>query len=112
MTSHFTVELHMREPPGEALARAAAALEQPAHDVGLKLARRRSARLDYRPRPRMYFSLRVWHYVRGEHMTVSFDPGASGGTRVRIVGSVAGSKHAQAADPLHWARALGGPGAT
>ena len=40
-------------------------------------------------------------------MTVRFEPGAQGGTRVTINGTVARANHALAADPEHWSEALG-----
>jgi hypothetical protein len=40
-------------------------------------------------------------------MSVTFQPGEAGGTRVTITGAVARSKHSLAADPEHWTDALG-----
>jgi hypothetical protein len=53
------------------------------------------------------FLIMLWHNLNREQMTVRFDPGATGGTRVTISGAVASAKHALAADPEHWAEALG-----
>ena len=49
----------------------------------------------------------LWHNLSGERMTVRFDPGSAGGTRVTISGAVARANHAAAADPEHWSEALG-----
>jgi hypothetical protein len=42
-------------------------------------------------------------------MTVKFELGETGGTRVTISGAVARASHALAADPEHWSDALGSP---
>jgi hypothetical protein len=107
MASEFHVELPMREAPAEAQARAATALTEPARAVGLRLTRRGGAQLDYRPRVQFPFLLMLWHYLSGERMTVRFEPGEPGGTRVSIAGKVARAKHGLAADPDHWSEALG-----
>ena len=49
----------------------------------------------------------LWHNLNREQMTVRFDPGPAGGTRVNISGAVARGNHALAADPEHWSEALG-----
>jgi hypothetical protein len=50
----------------------------------------------------------LWHNLNREQMTVTFDPGPNGGTRVAIKGAVARGTHGLAADPEHWSEALGG----
>jgi len=97
----------MREAPAEAQARAASALDEPARLVGLRLTKRGAGELQYRPRVQFPFLLMLWHNLNREQMTVKFDPGTSGGTRVMISGAVARSNHALAADPEHWSEALG-----
>jgi hypothetical protein len=47
------------------------------------------------------------HYLNGERMTVKFEPGAEGGTRVTINGAVSRGRHPLASDPEHWSEALG-----
>ena len=49
----------------------------------------------------------LYHSLGGEQMTVKFESGAQGGTRVTINGKVAGSSHTLASDPEHWSEALG-----
>lgn len=107
MPTTFNVELSMREPPAEAQARAASALTEPARAVGLRLTKRRAGELGYRPRVQFPFLRMLWRNLKGERMTVSFEPGQGNGTRVRIDGAVARANHALAADPEHWSEALG-----
>jgi hypothetical protein len=107
MANKFNVELSMREAPAEAQARAATALNDPARAVGLRLTKRGAGELGYRPRVQFPFLIMLWHNLNGEQMIVKFDPGAAGGTRVTIKGSVARANHALAADPEHWTEALG-----
>ena len=97
----------MREAPAEAQARAVSALTDPARAVGLRLTKRGPGELTYRPRVQFPFLLMLWHNLSGERMTVRFDPGSAGGTRVTISGAVARANHAAAADPEHWSEALG-----
>jgi hypothetical protein len=112
MASAFNVELSMKEAPAEAQARAATALADPARAVGLRLTKRGALELGYKPRVQFPFALMLWHTLSGERMTVSFEPGSAGGTRVRISGAVARGNHSLAADPEHWAEPLGAsPGA-
>jgi hypothetical protein len=49
----------------------------------------------------------LWHNVNGVRMTVRFEPGEDGGMRVTITGAVARGRQQLAADPEHWAEALG-----
>jgi hypothetical protein len=107
VAGEFHVELALRESPAEAQSRAARALDAPARTVGLRLTKRGGAGLGYRPRVQFPFLVMLWHYLGRERMTVSFDPGEAGGTRVTIAGKVARGKHALAADPEHWSEALG-----
>jgi hypothetical protein len=107
MASAFNVEVSMKEPPAEAQARAAGALTGPARAIGLRLTKRGSLELGYRPRVQFPFLLMLWHTLNGERMTVSFAPGRGGGTRVTISGAVARANHPLAADPDHWSEALG-----
>lgn len=108
MASPFTVELSVPEPPAEAQARAADALAEPARVVGLRLVKRGAGELQYKPRVQFPFLIMLWHNLTGEKMTVKFEPGESGGSRVSISGAVARSRHPLAADPDHWTEALGG----
>jgi hypothetical protein len=108
MSNAFNVELSMRETPGDAQERAAAALTEPARAIGLRLTKRGSGELGYQPRVKFPLLVSLWHRLNGEQMTVKFQPGAEGGTRVTISGAVARSKHAMAADPERWSEALGG----
>ena len=107
MAKTFRVELSMQEAPVEAQARAATALKQPARAVGLRLKTRGPEELDYRPRIGFPFLVNLWHHLNREQMSVRFEPGAGGGTRVTISGAVAGGNHAAAAEPEHWSEALG-----
>jgi hypothetical protein len=107
MASTFNIELSMREAPAEAQARAAAALTEPARAVGLRLTKRGAGELGYKPRVQFPFLVMLYHNLSGEQMTVKFEPGAVGGTRVTISGKVAGGNHGLAADPEHWSEALG-----
>jgi hypothetical protein len=107
MANRFNVELSMREAPAEAQARAASALNEPARRVGLRLTKRGAGELGYRPRVQFPFLIMLWHNLNGEQMSVKFDPGAGGGTRVTISGAVAAGNHPLAADPEHWSEALG-----
>ena len=108
MASPFTVELTMREAPGEAQARAESSLEEPARLVGLRLTKRGADELHYKPRVQFPFLIMLWHNLNGERMTVKFEPGDSGGTRVTLNGAVARAKHPLAVDPEHWTESLGG----
>ncbi len=107
MPSAFNVELSMREAPAEAQARAATALAEPARAIGLRLTKRGGGELGYTPRVQWPFLVMLYHKLSGEQMTVRFEPGAEGGTRVTISGKVSGSNHMLAADPEHWSDALG-----
>ena len=108
MANAFNVELSMREAPSEAQARAATALTGPARAIGLRLTKRAAGELGYRPRVQFPFLIMLWHNLNREQMTVKFEPGATGGTRVTISGAVARGSHALATDPEHWSEALGG----
>ena len=108
MASPFTVELSTPEPPAEAQARAASDLTEPARIVGLRLTKRAPGELQYKPRVQWPFLVMLWRNLTGEKMTVKFEPGESGGTRVTISGAVASGKHPLAADAEHWSEALGG----
>jgi hypothetical protein len=107
MGKTFRVELSMREAPAEAQARAATALKEPASTVGLRLKNRGAEELSYRPPVGFPFLVNLWRHLNGEQMTVSFEPGAAGGTRVTLSGAVASGKQKAAADPEHWVDALG-----
>jgi hypothetical protein len=107
MASTFNIELSMREAPAEAQARAATALTEPARAVGLRLTKRGAGELGYKPRVQFPFLVMLYHNLSGEQMSVKFEPGAAGGTRVTISGKVAGGNHGLAADPEHWSEALG-----
>lgn len=107
MAKTFRVELSMREAPGEAQARAEAALNAPARAVALRLTQRGAGELAYRPRIGFPFLVNLWHHLNREQMTVTFEPDTNGGTHVTISGAVAGGNHAAAADPDHWSEALG-----
>ncbi len=107
MAIPFDVELSMAEPPSEAQARAADALVAPARRVGLRLAKRGTGELGYSPRLQFPLLLMLWNTLTGVRMTVKFDPGDAGGTRVTIKGAVARARQPLAADPEHWAEALG-----
>jgi hypothetical protein len=108
MASPFNVELSMKEAPAQAQARAASALEEPARLVGLRLTKRGADELQYKPRVQFPFLIMLWHNLNGEKMTVRFEPGESGGTRVTINGAVSRGKHPLATDPEHWTESLGG----
>ena len=108
MASPFTVELTMPEPPGEAQARAANDLTEPARAIGLRLTGRAAGELQYKPRMQFPFMIVLWHTLNGEKMTVKFDPGEGGGTRVTINGAVARGSYPLASEPEHWTEALGG----
>jgi hypothetical protein len=107
MATAFNVELSMREAPAEAQARAATALAEPARAIGLRLTKRGSGELGYRPRVQFPFLLMLWHNLNGERMTAKFEPADGGGTRVTIDGAVARGNRALAADPEHWSEVLG-----
>jgi hypothetical protein len=107
MASPFNVEFSVTDPPADAQARAADALEQPARAVGLRLTRRGAGQLEYRPRVQFPFLLMLWHNLNGEKMTVRFEPGEAGGSRVAISGAVARGNHPVASDAEHWSDALG-----
>jgi hypothetical protein len=107
MANKSNVELSMPEAPPEAQARAATALNEPARALGVRLTKRGAAELGYRPRVQFPFLIMLWHNLNRERMTVKFDPGATGGTRVTITGAVPRGNHAVAADPEHWSEALG-----
>lgn len=108
MASSFNVEFDMREPPAEAQSRAADALSEPAHMVGLRLTKRGAGELGYRPKVTFPFVIMLWHNLNGERMTVRFEPGSDGGTHVTLSGAVARNKHMMASDREHWTDALGG----
>ena len=108
MASPFTLELSMPEAPSEVQARAANALTEPARAIGLRLTKRLPGELEYRPRVQFPFLIMLWHNLNGEKMTVRFEQGESGGTRVSISGAVARGKRPLAADPEHWTESLGG----
>jgi hypothetical protein len=107
MATAFNVELSMREAPAEAQARAATALTDPARAIGLRLTKRGAGELGYKPRVQFPFLIMLWHNINGERMTVKFEPGATGGTRVTISGAVARGNHAVASDAEQWSEALG-----
>jgi hypothetical protein len=107
MAKTFRVELLMREIPADAQARAATALKDPARAVGLRLKTRSAGELAYGPPIGFPFLVNLWHHLNREHMTVRFEPGAGGGTRVTISGAVAGGNQKASADPEHWLEALG-----
>ncbi len=107
MAKAFTVEFSMRETPSEAQARAASALIEPARAVGLRLTKRGAQELRYKPRVQFPFLIMLWHNLKGEQMTVRFEPGEQDGTLVRISGAVASGNYVAAADPEHWSEALG-----
>jgi hypothetical protein len=108
MASPFTVELSTPESPAEVQARAPDALTEPARTVGLRLTKRSAGELQYKPRVQFPFLIMLWHNLNGENMTVKFEPGETGGSRVTISGAVARGKHPIAADPDHWSEAIGG----
>ena len=85
--------LLLAQADGEAQARAATALVQPARAVGLRLTKRGGGELVYTPRVQFPFLLMLYHKLSGEKMTVTFAPGSDGGTHVMISGKVAGSNH-------------------
>lgn len=107
MPSAFNLELSMREAPAAARARATTALVEPARAVGLRLTKRGADELGYTPRVQFPFLLMLYHKLSGEQMTIKFQPGGDGGTRVMISGKVAGGNHMLAEDPEHWSEALG-----
>jgi hypothetical protein len=107
MANAFHVELSMRQPPGEAQARAAAALKAPAHAVGLRLTTQRAGELSYRPRVQFPFVLMLWHSLNREQMTITFATAEDGGSNVTVAGAVTRHNSTLAADPEHWADALG-----
>jgi hypothetical protein len=107
VASPFNVEFSVSESPADAQARAVDALTQPARAVGLRLTKRSAGQLDYRPRVQFPFLLMLWHNINGEKMTVRFEPGEAGGTRVRINGAVARGSHPLASDVEHWSEAFG-----
>lgn len=108
MATAFNIELSMSESPGEAQARAAAALTEPASAIGLRLTERGAGELKYRPLVQWPYLIVLWHNLNGEKMTVKFERADGGGTRVRIAGAVARAKHLLATDPGHWTDALDG----
>ena len=107
MASKFRVSVSMSEAPAAAQAKAVSALEDAARRVGLRLTKRESGELGYRPRVQFPFFLMLWHYLSGERMTARFQAGASGGTTVTLAGAVAPGALALASDPGHWAEPLG-----
>jgi hypothetical protein len=107
MAIPFDVELTMAEPPSEAQARAADALADPARRVGLRLTKRGTGELGYSPRAQWPFLMMLWNTLTGVRMVVKFEPGQDRGTRVTLTGAVAKNRQALAADPEHWAEALG-----
>lgn len=107
MASPFNVEFSVTDPPADVQARAVDALEQPARAVGLRLTKRESGQFEYRPRVQFPFLLMLWHNLNGEKMTVRFEPGDAGGSRVTISGAVARANHPVASDAEHWSEALG-----
>jgi hypothetical protein len=107
MPSAFNVELSMREAPAEAQARAATALVEPARAVGFRLTKRGAGELGYTPRVQWPFLVMLYHKLSGEQMTVRFEDGPEGRTRVRISGKVARGNRILAEDPEHWSEALG-----
>jgi hypothetical protein len=109
MAKAFNVALSMREAPSEAQARAASALVEPARAVGLRLTERGANELRYKPRVQFPFLIMLWRNLKGEQMTVRFEPGEHDGTLVRISGAVASSNYVAAADPEHWSEVLGKP---
>jgi hypothetical protein len=108
MASAFNIELAMSESPAEAQARAADAFTEPASAVGLRLTERGAGALKYRPLVQWPFLIVLWRNLNGEKMTVKFEPGVGGGTRVTINGAVARGKQPLATDPAHWRGALDG----
>jgi hypothetical protein len=108
MPSAFNVELSMRQAPAEAQAHAATALSEPARAVGLRLTKRGAGELAYTPRMQWPFLVMLYHKLSGEQMTVKFEPGPEGGTRIVITGRVSGGNRMLAEDPEHWSEALGG----
>jgi hypothetical protein len=107
MAVPFDVELSVAEPPAEMEARAADALAAPARRVGLRLTKHHNGELGYSPRVQFPLLLVVWNTLTGTRMTVKFEPGEGGGTRVTIRGAVARARQPLAADPELWAEALG-----
>jgi len=107
MASKFHVQLTMRESPGEAQARAATALTEPARSVGLRLTNRGAGTLEFKPRVQFPFVLMLYHTLSGEKMSVSFTPADDGGTSVSIDGTVGGGSLPLASDPEHWSGPLG-----
>jgi hypothetical protein len=107
MAQPFNVEVSMGEAPAEARSRAAQALKDPARAVGLRLKKPDASELTFGPPNGFPFLVNLWHHLNGEKMTVTFDPGESGGTRVRISGAVARGNHPLAANPEHWSEPLG-----
>jgi hypothetical protein len=86
--------------------RAADALKDPARRVGLRLTKRDTGELGYSPRVQFPLLLVLWNPVTGVRMTVKFEPGDGGGTRVTIKGAVSKARQPLAADPEHWAESL------
>jgi hypothetical protein len=107
MAIPFEVQLSMAEAPSDVQARAADALKDAAHRVGLRLTKRGTGELGYSPRVQFPFLLMLWNTLNGVRMTVKFEPGEGGGTRVTIKGAAARGRQPLAADPEHWAEALG-----
>jgi hypothetical protein len=107
MAVPFDVQLSMPEAPSEAQARASDALAGPARRVGLRLTKRGTGELGYSPRVQFPFLLMLWNTLNGVRMTVRFEPGQDGGTRVTFRGAAARAYQPLAADPEHWAEALG-----
>jgi hypothetical protein len=103
----FDVQLSMTEAPSDAQARAVDALAHPARRVGLRLTKRGTSELGYSPRVQFPLLLMLWNTLNGVRMTVRFEPGQEGGTRVTFKGAVARAYQPLAADPEHWAEALG-----
>jgi hypothetical protein len=107
MASTFNVEFSVPDAPAEAQSRTAEAFAEPALAVGLRLTKRGAGELRYGPRVQWPFLIVLWRNLNGEKMSVTFQPGDAGGTRVTIRGAVARSRHSLAADPEHWTGALG-----
>jgi hypothetical protein len=81
MASPFSIELTMAESPSDAQARAATALTEPARSVGLRLKKRGTDELEYGPRLKWPRLVALWHNLRGEQMTVKFEPAEAGDPR-------------------------------
>ena len=106
MASSFNIGFTVPDHPAEAQARAAEGFAEPALAVGLRPTTRAAGELRYGPRVQWPFLIVLWRKLNGERMSVTFQPGEAGGTRVTVRGAVARSKHSLAADPEHWTEAL------